>query len=345
MDWVVAAPYFETAEDRWISDAVEGDQHRFTLIPRFGDDRNWHQSKPRAGVGEWVDRIRQAGRAVEAPGDGLITAFPQLAAAVGGHLQIRRDRRPLVAWVFNTEGINSGVRRLVARGTLRPVDRFVVHSTAEIEAYSKLLGLPAERFTFVPFQYGADIETEQPVGQDEPYLFTTGSAFRDYKTFFEAVDKLGYRTLVLASDRVLAGLTVPPNVEILDQITRPEIRRLVRHARVNVLPLSPQAATAGLVTIVETFRHGRSMVATRRPGLEDYFLEDQTVLCAGLEDVTGMAEAIERMWSDDEERARLDRGATEFGLAHCTDEAAARQLVRVLDEVTAEPLTAAQRAS
>ncbi|MGI9609603.1 MAG: glycosyltransferase family 4 protein, partial [Acidimicrobiia bacterium] len=136
MDWVVAAPYFETAEDRWISDAVEGDRHRFTLIPRYGDDRNWHQSKARAGLREWADRNRQARRAVEAPGDGLITAFPQLAAAVGGHQQIRRDRRPLVAWVFNTEGINSGVRRLVARATLRQADRLVVHSSAEIAAYS-----------------------------------------------------------------------------------------------------------------------------------------------------------------------------------------------------------------
>ncbi len=333
MDWVVVAPYFETAEDRWISDAVEDDRHRFTLIPRLGDDRNWHRAKARAGLVEWSDRIRQARQAVRAPGDGLITAFPQLAAAVGAQQQLQRDQRPLVAWVFNTEGINSGVRRLVSRGTLRHVDRFVVHSTAEIEAYSKLLGLPAERFTFVPFQYGGDIETERPVGQDEPYLFTTGSAFRDYDTFFKAVEKLGYRTLVLSGERALAGLTVPPNVEILDQIPRPEIRRLVRHARVNVLPLSPQAATAGLVTIVEAFRHGRSLVATRRPGLEDYFLENETVLCADLGDVTGLADAIDRMWSDDDERSRLDQGATDFGLTHCTDEVAARHLVRVLDEV------------
>lgn len=333
MHWVVAAPYFETAEDRWISDAVDGDEHRFTLVPRYGDDRNWHNSRARAGLGEWADRIRQAGQAVRAPGDGLITAFPQLAAAVGAHQQIRRDRRPLVAWVFNTEGINSGLRRLVARASLRRVDRFVVHSSAEVEAYSQLLGLPAERFTFVPFQYGGDIETERPLGQDEPYVFTTGSAFRDYDTFFKAVDRLGYRTLVLSGTRALAGLDVPTNVEILEQIPRPEIRRLVRHARVNVLPLSPEAATAGLVTIVEAFRHGRSLVATRRPGLDDYFIENETVLCADLHDVTGLAEAIERMWSDDDERARLDRGATEFGLTHCTDEAAAGHLVRVLDEV------------
>ncbi len=336
MDWVVAAPYFETAEDRWISDAVEGDEHRFTLIPRLGEDRNWHRAKARAGFGEWGDRVRQAGQAVQAPGDGLITAFPQLAAAVGAHQQIRRDRRPLVAWVFNTEGINSGVRRLVARVALREVDRFVVHSTAEIAAYSSLLGLPAERFTYVPFQYGGDIETERPVDQDEPYLFATGSAFRDYETFFKAADKLGYRTLVLSGERALAGLTVPPNVEILDQIPRPEIRRLVRHARVNVLPLSAEAATAGLVTIVEAFRHGRALVATRRPGLEDYFLENETVLCADLRDVGGMAEAIDRMWSDEGERARLDQGATDFGLANCTDEVAARHLVRVLDEAVGE---------
>ncbi len=334
MKWVVASPYFESAEDRWISDAVDSDRHSFTLIPRSGDDRNWHQVRsPRAGLREWGHRMRQARWATMADSDGIITVFPQLAAATGALLAAGRRDRVLVSWFFNTENLGSSKHRWIARRALNEVDRFVVHSTREIESYADLLGLPSERFVYVPLQFGATIETAQPDGQDEPYVFATGSGYRDYGTFFEAVAELGYRTVVLASDRVLEGLTVPGNVEILEQITRPEIRRLVRHARVNVVPLTDVGTTAGLVTIVETFRHGRALVITDRPGLEDYIFDGKNSLCPRLYDPRSMAEAIETMWTDDAYRAELDAAARRFAEDNCTDEAAGRSLIRILDSL------------
>lgn len=336
--WVVAAPYFDTAGDRWISDAATTDRHRFSIVPRVGAERNWHQSAAKAGLGEWRDRLRQAGTALQSEADGVITVFPQLAAAAGGLKLTRRDDRPLISWWFNTEGLRAVVRRSGARMALRQVDRFVVHSTAEIDVYADRLRLPAERFVYVPLQYGGDVETEPPVGQDEPFIFATGTGYRDYETFFTAVEKLGYRTLVLASDRALAGLRIPSNVEILDQITRPEIRRLVRHATVNVIPLIDQGTTAGLVTVVETFCHGRSLVITRRPGLEDYCFYGDNVLGSGLFDAAGMADAIDTMWSDRAARERLDASASAFAAANCTDQVAASHLIGLLDSLVGEPV-------
>jgi glycosyltransferase involved in cell wall biosynthesis len=330
---VVAAPYFESPSDRWISDSVPGDRHSFTLVPRVGAERNWHQSTANAGLGEWRDRFRQAAKLFPADADGIITVFPQLAAATGALEVLRRDRRPVVAWMFNTEGLQGAARLRIARSALRPVDRFVVHSTAEIGVYVDRLRLPADRFVYVPLQYGGEVEQERPEGQTDPYIFATGSGFRDYRTFFAAVEKLGHRTLVLASDRALAGCTVPDNVEILEQLTRPEIRRLVRHAAVNVVPLTEGGTTAGLVTVVETYRHGRSLVITRRPGLEDYCAFGENVLGAGVGDVGGLADAIDAMWSDAELRDRLDRAAATFGEENCTDEVAARHLVAILDSL------------
>lgn len=334
MKWAVAAPYFESGEDQWISDAVDSSHHSFTLIPRFGAERNWHQSSSKAGVGEWTNRVRQAKAAFDDPDCGVITVFPQLAAAAGICKLLKGKNRLLVAWLFNTEGLSSTVRRAVAKAPLGLVDRFVVHSTAEIDGYSALLRLPRERFEFVPLQYGGPVETQAPDDQTEPYIFATGSGHRDYETFFAAVSELGLRTLVLASDRVLAGLTVPPNVEILDQISRPEIRRLVRHARVNVVPLNDHALTAGLVTIVETYRHGRSLVITDRPGLEDYCTPGLNALCTKLYDPRSMADAIDQMWWDRDLRDELDANAVKFADANCTDEAAAGHLYRILDSIS-----------
>lgn len=332
MDWVVASPYFETADDRWISDAVGDRGHSFTLVPRIGEDRNWHQSGSKAGLKEWSDRMQQARRAFDHSRSGIITVFPQLSAACGALKVARRDSRPLISWMFNTEGLGSTLKRAVARQALGRVDRFVVHTTREKYAYSRLLNVPVNRFEYVPFQYGATVESGEPDGQDEPYIFATGSGYRDYETFFTAVSKLGYRTLVLASDRVLDGLAIPSNVTVLDQLTRPEIRKLVRHARVNVVPLTDEAITAGLVTIVETFRHGRAVVITRRPGLEDYVFENETALCSDLFDAKSMAEAIDEMWNDETLRAELDANAGRFGTTNCTDEAVGERLIEILDD-------------
>ncbi|MDH3679149.1 MAG: glycosyltransferase [Acidimicrobiia bacterium] len=334
MRWVVASPYFEAPTDQWIVDAVDPGRHTFTLIPRVGEDRNWHQSSAKASPKEWVDRMRQARAAFAHRDAGVVSVFPQLAAACGLLKLVGRDRRPLVSWMFNTEGLHTPVKQRVARIVLEQVDRFVVHTTIEIGGYSALLGLPEKRFEFVPFQYGGVVETARPDTHDEPYVFATGSGYRDYETFFEAMSKLGLRTLVLASDRALDGLTVPSNVTILDQLTRPEIRRLVRHARVNVIPLNDQALTAGLVTIVETFRHGRAVVITNRPGLEDYVFEGKNALCSELYDAKSMVEAIDAMWSDDELRAELDANAERFGEENCTDAAVGTELIRILDDVS-----------
>ena len=334
MKWVVVSPYFETAHDRWIHDSIVDDRHTFVLIPRLGEDRNWHQSAAKAGVREWLHRMRQARQANAHDDSGTITVFPQLAAATGFLKLLGSDDCPLVAWLFNTEGLHTPFKRSVAKACLGQVDRFVVHSTREIEGYAELLGLPAERFEFVPLQYGAPVETERPQGQDDPYVFATGSGHRDYETFFDGVAQTGLRTLVLASDRVLAGLTVPPNVEILDQLPRPEIRRLVRHARVNVVPMNDEALTAGLVTIVEAFRHGRSLVITRRGGIEDYVYEGKNALCPPLYDAKAMAGAISSMWHDHGLRAELDANASRFADDNCTDEAAGRSMIRILDSVS-----------
>lgn len=334
MKWSVVAPYFESNRDRWIIDALDTPNHEFELLPRNGKERNWHQSGgATAGVADWYATARQAHSAFKRTNGGIITVFPQLAASAGLMKTVRRSDRPLVAWLFNTENIRSFLRRNVARVSLSAVDTFVVHSTNEITGYSSLLGIPAERFTFVPQQFGGQIEHDAPPQASEPYIFATGSAYRDYATLFAAVEKLNLRTLVLASDRALKGVEIPSCVTILEQISRPEIRRLVRHARINAVPMTTEAETAGLITIVESFRHGRAVVTTKRRGLDDYIFPNETALVAEPFDVASMTEKIDAMWNDDKLRKSLDANAAAFALEHCTDEAAARSLYDILDKL------------
>lgn len=163
MKWKVAAPYFESHADRWITDSIASQRHSFELVCRPTKQRNWHQSSSnRDGLRDWVTTIRHANQAFSQRDNGVITVYPQLAAAAGMAKMIQRSDRPLVAWLFNTENIRTFCRRTVARKTLSKVDAFVVHTTRESASYSSLLKIPEQRFIFVPQQYGARVETEKP---------------------------------------------------------------------------------------------------------------------------------------------------------------------------------------
>ncbi|MEZ5407087.1 MAG: glycosyltransferase [Acidimicrobiales bacterium] len=313
-------------------DFVPGGRHRFTTVPRPGEHGNWHARKRRTTpLAHWRQYMQQGHEALTRSEGGVITIMPQLAATVALQKRLVRRPMPLVAWFFNTE-LEARLRLREARITLRAVDRFVVHSTREIGLYADLLHLPAERFAFAPLQYGGELATD-PIDEVEPFVFATGSGYRDYGTFFRAVEKLGYRTLVLAGERALRGLTPPPSVEILDQIPKHEIHRLVRRARVNVVPMTEGGANAGLVTMVEAYRHERAIVSTWRPGVEDYVFPGQNALVHDLGDADGLAQAIEALWTDAGLREELNIGARKWAEEHATDDAAGRLLGFHLDQL------------
>ncbi len=333
MQWTVVAPFITTPTSEWLAPAV-GEGHQLVIVPRVGEKVSWHDKRsPVTSPTEWVQFVRQAHRAISETSGGVITVFPQLASIVGAQKQLRRRAdMPVVSWFFNT-ATDSTLRLIPARATLRSIDKFVVHSSREIEAYARQLHLPEDRFDYVPLQYGGELD-DSALSEADPFIFATGSGYRDYGTFFDAVSKLGYRTVVLASEHALAGTNPPANVEILQQVSKPRIRQLIRQARINVVPMNTDGLTAGLVTIVEAFCHGRALVATERPGCEDYLLDDENALLVPPGKVEPMVDALEAMWNDDGLRCRLNKGALSFAEANCTDEAAGRSLTKILTSLS-----------
>ncbi|MEZ5258494.1 MAG: glycosyltransferase [Ilumatobacteraceae bacterium] len=330
--WAVAAPFFTATTDRWISDFVSPDLADFVKVTRVGEELSWHhRSTQHSGWKEWAAYGRQAHAALRASNSGVVTVFPQLAIVAALEKRVRRLEVKLVSWFFNTE-LQTGRREQVCRRVAPAIDRFVVHSTREIDIYSDRLGVDQRRFSFVPLQFGGEV-ADDPVDDDAPFVFATGSGYRDYATFFRAVERLNLPTKVLAGTRVLTGLRVPSCVEILPQLPKSEIHRLVRQATVNVVPMTTEGANGGLVTIVESFRHGRFVVATDRAGIEDYVHPNENSLVHAPGDAEDLATVIEAAWRDEQLRARLDDGALRFADAHCTDHAAGSALGRILAEL------------
>lgn len=339
MHWTVAAPFFkENNLPDWITSFVPRKNHQFDFIPRRDAlaDANWHdRASAVTGYQEWVKIWQQGCEAVRETQGGVITVLPQLAATVGIRQRLARKHVPVVAWWFNVGMCYPGVKTWLTQNSVKDIDRFVVHTRCEQKIYSEWLGLPIERFEFVPMQRAAIPVTYQEE-TEEPFIFSTGSAFRDFPILFEAVKKLNLKTIVVSGPRALEGISLPPQVEAPFGVKKNEIIRMVQQARINVVPMIAEGPTAGTVTIVEAMRMGRAVIATRRSGVDDYIEDGKTGLLVRPGSVNDLAAAIDRLWNDHEFRHQLCSAAGQYATDHFSDEAAGASLERILDSVAAE---------
>jgi len=336
--WSVAAPFFRDGDSQWIDDFVPPGRHSFRKIafPRAEPAAGWHGRVGRATpISGWTPYWQAAGRALGA-GDGVITVFPQLALAAA----LRRKmsgvgRKPIVAWCFNLGRMDGGPKRAAAAWAMRRVDRFVVHSTAEVDLVADYLRVARERVRFVPLQR-APIAIEAEEDRQDPFLVSMGSANRDYATLAQAARQTGLPLVIVAAPRCLAGIDFPANVSVRSGLSPHECQRLAQRARASIVPLADVGAASGQVTVIEAQRMNRAVIATRSIGTVDYIRDGETGLLVAPGDADAMAQAMLRLWRDDAARARLGTEAGRYAAAALSDEAAAAALAGILDEVAAE---------
>jgi glycosyltransferase involved in cell wall biosynthesis len=332
--WILAAPFIAGPGDTWLDRFVPGSRHCFATVPAtYAHDRSRRQTS----VGQWRDYFvhanaawrarRQAGHAV-----GIITVFPQLALAVGLRQRLSRQHTPVLAWTFNVGHLPGGMKGRLARAAMREVDRFVVHSRVEVAAYSDWLDVPPERFSYVPLQRPLR-PIEFVEDEREPFLLAMGSARRDYRLFFDVVEALGYRTIVVAGAQALVGLRIPSNVSVRSGLDIAECHALAQRARINVVPIDNSDTASGQVTLIDSMMFARPTVATRSIGTEDYDNDGRTALLVPADDRQAMRDAIACLWDDPKRRAGIGAAARPFVAETRSDEATGIKLGSILDEL------------
>ena len=224
-----------------------------------------------------------------------------------------------------------GRKHVLARSVHATIDRFVVHSRRECETVSRWLNISESRFTFIPLHRSViPIVAQEEV--DNPFILSMGSANRDYRTFFAAVEKIGLRTIVVAGRHSINGLTIPSNVELLSSLSPKECHRLAQQARVNVVPLIDHVTAAGQITIIEAMRMYRPVIATRCPGSEDYIDHRKTGILVRPFAIDDLANEINQLWHDKPSRDSLATEAGRYAEEHFSDEVAGLNLKTILDQ-------------
>jgi glycosyltransferase involved in cell wall biosynthesis len=305
----------------------------FRKIPRTtGDD--WHtRSTAATGAKTWAKYWAQSKQAF--PAAGVITVFPQLALTASVQKGLFRYEAPLIAWCFNLGRFPGGWKRAAARMALRNVDRVVVHSTGEIARISAFLDLEPTKVLFVPLQR-APIPVQFTEDLENPFVVSMGSANRDYATFLKAAEISGLPCKIVASPRSIDRLRIPPNVSVISGLSHSACHALVQQSRFSVVPLLDYEIASGQVTVVESMRMGRAVVATENIGTTDYIRSRWDGTIVPPHDPVALASAMQELWDDRALRDRYARNALDFAEDSLSDAAAARALACVIRQVESE---------
>lgn len=331
--WFVAAPFFNKREDIWLSHFVPDAYKNLSfenVVAGYSHDR----SRKVTGLAAWRNYLDhgnatwQLAQRSNVP-SGIITCFPQLATVVGLRKKLAFSNMPLVAWNFNLGQLYPGAKKKLSRIALASVDRFVVHSRAEITAYSEWLDIEPDRFQFVPLQRAVSpVEFSEDV--EQPFILSMGSAHRDYKLLFQVLAELQYPAVVVAGAHAVEGLTIPLNVVIRSGLTSKQCDELVQRARFSVIPVANRDTASGQVTLLDAMMFARPAIITKCAASVDYVTPGKDAILVEQGDFNDLKRAMETMWQDQKLRSTISLCARETVIACYSDEAIGRQLGNVL---------------
>lgn len=301
---------------RWITPLYRGDPpvHWTQVSSKRAGSRFSQWERLRAGI-EVRNRLKLGQH------DALFSfaPFPSFYAEL---LAAGARRVPHIAFGFNFTTLPTGVRLAMMRRTFARIERFAVFSRFERELYSRIFGIPQDRFEFVYWGVTAPLATPLPRVTARRYVAALGGEARDYTCLIEAARKLpALKFIVVARPHNFSNLQLPDNVEVRFNVPFDEAWSLVWHADVSVVPLLSGETPNGVVTVVGCMYLAKALVVTNSAGLCDYVANEKTALTVPPSDPDALSRSIERLLDDKILAARLGERASAFARTHCTEQA------------------------
>ena len=189
--------------------------------------------------------------------------------------------------------------------------RIICLSTEQSDDFLKL-GIPKTNLTFIPFAVDTDFYKSVDRQQEEDLILSVGrDAGRDYVTLFRVAEQVAYKFIVVASHKnIPPDMHVPPNVSVLYDRNLIEVRDLYKRAKLVVIvskdALVPDGSDcSGQTVILDALAANKTVIATRRSWITDYFIPGQDLVMVEPNDPGALVQAIDGMWYDAEKRKKL----------------------------------------
>ncbi len=164
------------------------------------------------------------------------------------------------------------------RFILSPVKKILCYSNIQKKALMELLGFHG-KIEFIPF----GIEPSKYTFNDKNngnYVLCVGRAGRDYETLFKAINNMKINVIIVTGKDPISTnekiQKVYDNVEVLNEISHEEYKKLVANSQFVILPLEDTLYPTGQTVLLEGMATGKAVIATKTAGTIDYIENGKT---------------------------------------------------------------------
>lgn len=278
--------------------------------------------------------------------DAVVTVSHRPAMVYGLLNRLIPRKRPIhVAKEFFFEDEAGGARSLKSRVlsglyrfSLKHVQAVIVNATGEIAPYSRFLRLPESRFRFIPWP--SNIGEPKRIDGHDGTVLAVGRSLRDWKTFFQSVEGLDLRCVVIASRQDVQGLRVPTNVDIFLDVPHVAYLQFLQRAMTVVIPLRETKRSTGQACFLEAMAYGKSVVVADVIGARDYISNGDNGLTYRPGDAADLREKISALATDHALRERLAGRGLQSVVTRFNKTVYAQAMIAAVSEVLASCRTA-----
>lgn len=239
-----------------------------------------------------------------------------------------RTKRKVLCWEIYLEVDKEWKRKLMS-AALKGMTLSVLWSRKQIEPHSNFLGIPEDRFIFLPYKanHSKDPHYDLPTNR---FVFAGGNSKRDYRCLVEAVKGTSVLVVISATDPAVRKTIEPlPNIIVLSA-PEPAFAQLQAASFFVVVPtIYTGLKGTGEANFCNGMWHGKPVIAADSIAAEDYILDGETGYVVPSGDSAALRERILELWNDRQRVAEMGQAARKHVEDNFTHAAFIRRLLRL----------------
>jgi glycosyltransferase involved in cell wall biosynthesis len=168
------------------------------------------------------------------------------------------------------------------------------------------------------------------------YIFSGGRTGRDYLTLIGACGGMKTHVLVAGGKeflRMIERHDTKPNITALPDISYTSFVRLMREARVVVIPLFNLAYPTGQSMLVDAMAMGKPVIATRCSGTVDYVKDGQNGILVNPRDTESLRREIDFLINDRDIARDMGSNAAAFAAKYLSYESMANSFLKLIESL------------
>ena len=184
-----------------------------------------------------------------------------------------------VIWNFNTQGVYTGIKLLIAKYACSSVSFIIVYSEHEKNIYSKMLNIPKSKI-IKKLLSGPYLDDDRYIKLSnnsikKDFIVSAGFSGRDYEYLSKIAGRmLDVRFVIIVYPDCLKDIKFTDNIEIVSGISELDYCRYIAKAKLFFLPIKNMETANGHLGIIQAMSLRTMIITNITKGTKDYLQPD-----------------------------------------------------------------------